>query len=399
MLEAARPAELILEVSFAEITRSKSITLTESTDSVLADFALPEPWYVLVSVTDEIGNPIPGSEVKTDLWTRRAVGHDGLVQICVERSRQWIYADAPASEDHGWLSNGVLIQPPESQARITLRKLGVVSGTLLAPDGQPLALGRVCLDLDGDQFSGAVTDSLGRFRVLAEIGRSHTLRTANAPEEPKFQDADERARSVIGRLDDVHAGDDGLTLRTRWMSWDRTLRVRVLSPEGEILSGMCVGLFPETNGCYDMGREEEGPDGVVRFSGLPETSFRLWVGARDKDASQADWLEPELEHVIPDGQEVQMKFRKGRWIQGRVFLTDGEPAKCVGVWAGETGHGRDGFSQTDSDGNFRVLVDPLRPSPYRVSAGFELNGLWQSGFLDGVEPGQEGVRIHIERSE
>lgn len=395
LIENAKDACKYIEAFYAEICAEKILPASQRQGVQEVDFLLPEIWDVTVRVVDDCGLRVPGAWVRVIPSIRRQVGPDGIVCLRVERCPQEFFAEANnVEDDHGWSGGCVQVSPPAAEVTIILRRLGIIGGTLLDPNGAPIPDSQVCLDLDGELVYRCWTDSMGHFRVLAESGRTHSLRTANAPDEPKVYDADGKRHSMIGQLDGVVAGQTSLKLQTRWMSWDRELAVRVLSPDGHLLRNPSVALSSETDGGVDLGREEErGDDGLIRFSRLPETRFRLWAWTQKGDPDAADWLEPRLTHVIPAGQVVELQFRRGAWIEGYVIRPDGNPASDAGVWTRVLDADRDAFARTDLKGHFRLLVDPAQCTSFPLFCAEELDGHWMRGAVQNVAAGQSGVRI------
>ena len=68
-------------------------------------------------------------------------------------------------------------------------------------------------------------------------------------------------------------------------------------------------------------------------------------------------IEPVPAQVVPEGQEIVLRFRPGRVVEGTVVDAAGNPVPVADV-KGTTNHGQDIIARTDFQGRFRVVLLP-----------------------------------------
>ena len=99
-------------------------------------------------------------------------------------------------------------------------------------------------------------------------------------------------------------------------------------------------------------------------------------------------FEPLAVSVIPDGQEIVLRYRRAEFIEGEIRLPDGRPARGVPVTVLQGNETID--SACTQDGHFRVLG--LAGEEHRIRAGSDALG-WID--VEHVVPGRAKVVLTL----
>lgn len=315
-----------------------------------------ETRVVDVTVVDETGRPVTGARVHA-VGVARLVWTDASGRARVEVPAQGVVRlEALTGEDEIALRQGgstTLRQDAES-ARIQLRRPLLVQGTLRDEAGRAIREAGVSASRDGANLGGDLTDARGEFHIAVETadevevrwGGSYGIGVHRAADEPILQPVSGLARPGVP-----------IELVTRPVDMNGSLLLTVVDGEGRPLDAHVL-----LHGPQEWARREHVPGGgTTRLEGLPETELDLTVVAVAPLAQP--WLAPRRTKVTPEGQSVQLTFRRGAWLEVDVVTPDGRPAarrRChlQVTLPGETHSAWNEAQVTDDQGRIRVIVDP-----------------------------------------
>jgi hypothetical protein len=177
-----------------------------------------------------------------------------------------------------------------------------------------------------------------------------------------------------------------LVLRTTEVVFERSLRVLVLTPDGQPVAGAAVVV--STPG-FTFPRQTTDAQGRSSIDKLPDDLVSVTASPSGSQAG-ATILSKAI-RVLPQGQELTVSLRAGVPLRGRVMTPTGDPVNQAMLTAsGE----RELFSaKSDAQGRFVLMVAPGRT--YDVRARTKERS-W-SGSATGVAP--EGDEITITLAE
>jgi len=183
----------------------------------------------------------------------------------------------------------------------------------------------------------------------------------------------------------AEAGATGVEIRLHRVARDRTLRVKVVFPDGTPVQG--VWAFAERS------RAETGADGIASFTGLPAGEIGV-SATTPPDRKDVIWATPI--RVVPAGQDVTLTLRTALPISGVVLMPDGTAAAdaSVQVRVAEAGLLRVCYrASTDAQGRFSVPIAADEPGPWILHAERKEKGL--TGETKDVRTGDADVRIQL----
>ena len=192
-------------------------------------------------------------------------------------------------------------------------------------------------------------------------------------------------RLLRGEILGVRAGATGLVLKARAVEATRTLRVRVLAPDGTPTDAPVLA-WPTARPFYVSTQ-----GGIAEIGGLPDEEVTVRAGRPE----EWSWAPPAPIRVVPRGQEVTLRFRKAGTIVGSVLLPDGSPATQTYIHAYA---GREDLAAvtTEQDGTFRLAFEPDVEGPIRLEARRDLpSDREHVAVLDGIAPGATGVELRL----
>ncbi len=363
------------------------------------DLTLPEEWRPLVRVMDESGRALSGKQIQLRIDLRRfPLGLDGLAHPRLTLEPHEFRAFGDVGESRSFVSQEfVIAEPFATEVRVSLAEFGYAEGILLDPDGVEILNPELITLVDGEPLGHSFRSNSGRFRVYFPVGKSVTL----VPAEPwtlgQAEDPGER-RYFSGSLGNVRADDRNLVLRTRWADSDGSLTVRCVSPDGSSISGFEARLWLRDAWALDRGRAplmvaRSDESGAATFARLPE--FSVFVGVSPLFAVPEDWIAPRSVTAVPGEDDLVFAFRRGEWIQGHAVRTDGSAVSNVWVRAEDPLSGYTASANADTEGAFRLLVDPSLPGPYRVEAIVKEADHWLRGTVETAEAGGMPLRLQI----
>lgn len=251
-----------------------------------------------------------------------------------------------------------------------------ITGTILGDDGQPLPRAWVIAKRGKQRVASARANGEGRFSLNVPRGEELDIEFLGVDTNGAIE-----AGIRSGRVTGVSAGTSGVVLRVHRLDTDRTLRVRVVEPDGTPAAGILVFVGRE--------RATTNDEGVAEFTGL--TAKQTGVGAHP--GRRRDVLWPEIRNVVPAGQEVTLALRAVATISGIVLMPDGTPARGAQVKVIDNNRARY-YAGTDAEGHFAALVPADEPGPWRVQV--ERRGKGLKGEATDVRTGATGLRIQLE---
>jgi hypothetical protein len=334
--------------------------LPEGSDLLDVEVRLPATRTFRVTVVDEEGKPLEGV-----LVTARAGG--GVVNGRTDAAGETVLMpDEAVTEVYCFSPGGGhaasparKVEPNEDSARIVLASAGKIAGTLLGPDGEPLAVraiigvyrdgkrtGTVYVGADGTFHGKVPVDGSVDLRLTGEVVATGPMVTAIAREQFFY----------TGELRGVRAGMEQLVLRAQPVTFDRSLRARVVSPTGEPIEGVYVRVYPvKTEKGHELATTDA--DGVAKFTNLPSRDVVVLYAEGPRHAELGLAPPAQREHrVDPQGQEVTLTLRRTVPVRGVVTLPDGTPTAAQVSAVADNQHVQ--IAHIARDGRFEVRVPP-----------------------------------------
>jgi hypothetical protein len=307
-----------------------------------------EGGHELVVVVDAGGEPAP-----TPL-TVAAVGSDGVVRTAHGDATGRISFRLPPGEARvrirslpaEWAAPAERTARPGGEPlRLTVERKAAVAGTLVGEDGRPIPFAHLEWRSRGERQAFAATDASGAFRIavprdaLVDVAFFGTVGRSEAWAE------ETEVLPLHGAARGVRAGAEGVRIEARRVATDQRLDVRVSAPDGSPAADVVVMLAGQ-----DVRTDA---DGRASFDGLASRPTRLFAAPAAPDST---WPPLRLDDVVPAGQVVDLRFREGLRLAGRV-TRNGSGLGGVSI---EARHGEAGFAWTVTapDGSFAVTVDP-----------------------------------------
>jgi hypothetical protein len=334
--------------------------LPEGSDLLDIEVRLPATRAFRVTVVDSEGKPCEGVMV-----TARAGGGvvngrtdaAGKAVLMPDEAVTEVYCFSPggghaASQPHK-------VEPHEDSVRIVLASAGKIAGTLLGPEGEPLAVRAIIgVYRDGKRVGTVYVAADGTFHGQVPVDGSVDLRLTGevAATGMGVTTVTREQFFYTGELRGVRAGMEQLVLRAQPVTFDRSLRVRVVAPTGELIGGVNVRVYPaKTEKGFDVVTTDAG--GLAKFTNLPSRDVVVVYAEGPRHAELGLAPPAEREHrVDPKGQEVTLALRRTVPVRGVVSLPDGKPAVAqISVFADQqlVQHG-----VIARDGRFEVRVPP-----------------------------------------
>lgn len=353
-----------------------------------------------VDVVSERGAPIAGVKVNvstTGAWSAGgSTDTAGVARFTLRGTPVSVTTFAGFAGQEFVEADPVAVAPDAERVEVVLREAGVATGTVVGPDGKPLVQavldategGRPSRQLQGAQVW---TGFDGRFRAVVPSGATIDLAMTGMV-DPFRRTGKETL--LEGELHGVKAGDRGLVLHARPVATDKTLAVRVVDPDGRPVAGAEVRAWVESVGVAGA-VVVTGTNGRAEIANLP--ARRLIVGAKmpPDDPRAAKWVEASLYGVTPDDREVEVQFREGVSVAGRVVDAAGEPVAgaTVRVFADRR---IAGSATTDAKGRFAFAVASVPEKGLYLQAYLVKAGASTLSFDDpAFRPGADGVTIRV----
>jgi RNA polymerase sigma-70 factor (ECF subfamily) len=334
---------------------------------------------VEVRVTDEKGDPVAGADVlafgSDDSFLHASTDAHGSarVQIAAPRADVDVFADGLprsffACEQQRW-------SPGVATLTFVLREGDPVDGLVLDPDGKPVV--RAVLRFEGPDVDDVVTaDPVGRFRhVVAKRTRVHV----------DFEHAEDGpSPSALAGTVDVEAPAKDVVIRCARVATDRTLSVKVTTPDGSPVGGADVVVRSRAGG--ERRTATTDAQGVARFDGLPARP-RL-VTANETGA----WARSTDVAATPDGRQVVVALRAAAEIRGVVVDANDAPAHATVTAL--VGDAVAATATASDDGRFVLHVPVEVRGPFVVEAR-DGGKRPRTGETEDVAPGASDVRVRL----
>lgn len=338
-------------------------------------------------VAEDTGEPVAGVPIALDVGDRRGwswpVGRPSIEIVAATTDadgRFVVAAVAPGPHTVEAVPNGSMAAsskvdvPTNGDVELRIAAMHSISGTVKYADGTPLVRGSVEAAADGDSPSGfktlgvAVTLEDGSFTIgYLPAGNFKVLVT----EGMSF--------AGITRVELRGVAADTKDLRIT-VGTAKSLRGRVVDPDGKPVAGAQVDAWPSTGRSY--GNARSGADGSFEMGGLEDVAYEVRAtspgGMRFTDYGvtlNARWLGVKVANVRPPRDDVVLTLRADLSIEGVAIGADGKPLANRVVRADRLSK-RDpdevsGFAdppgcQTDADGRFEITG--LAPGEFRLVA-------------------------------
>jgi hypothetical protein len=140
----------------------------------------------------------------------------------------------------------------------------------------------------------------------------------------------------------------------------------VLAPDGTPLKGAQVYARTATGVLVPGANVLADASGSASLHGLPDGDIGVWAKTV-KHPGAEDWIEPSAFPLLPEGQNVTLRFRDGLRVRGRVVGAEGQPVAEAFVSA----YRKSDLlrtAQTDAEGAFSLLVARDAEMPLKLIA-------------------------------
>ena len=351
------------------------------------------PRQITVRVIEEDGTPVQGVFVqfarfagnverrgRTDaLGELRLVAPPGAqtLEVFPDRGRGAVYLLPPE----------VPVAPHQVDAEVVLRRGVRTPVRVVTPEGAPVRGAFVLARESAGPHAGApwadtATDADGRASLLLPPRRLLDV---------VVEYLDGARPAGEGALRSVRATPDGLVVTCRLVPQDRAVIVRVTDADGAPFPDARVHLFAETSRGGWRRDARTAPHGTARFEGLPAVELQVSV-----TEERGGLCLPRACRVVPEGQEVVLRFRRAAAIEGVVVVAPDRGVSGVQVEVRRAlDDERLGAATTQEGGRFVLRVPVDEAGPFRlVVDGYDARKRGEyRGSLDGVRPGLGPVRV------
>ena len=270
--------------------------------------------------------------------------------------------------------------------KLVLPGAAMLRGVFLDDKGRPLADAWVKAIRPEEKDVSANTDGEGRFEIALLPGETVDLELKSVSNERGIAKSD----TWTARLESVTAGSEDVVLRASRIERSRSLRVRVLVPDGSPAKSASVFAHRLKH------RVDE--DGVAEFEGLPDTKIRVgaFFDVHPLLNKMTHVVPPARLEVRPKGQEITLRFRVAARIAGVFVDVTGTPVPHVELrleGPGDLLMNR----RADDHGRFEFTVAADQAGPLRIKATRDMgDGSTRIALKEGVRPGQTDLEIRLE---
>lgn len=330
---------------------------------------------LVVLVEDRRGKPFEGAfvDLSHEHGAARAVTDvDGRAVFDVVGEIRWLGCSLV---DAGHLPPPppVTVAAGQSEVRIVLEDAGTARGTVVLPDGSPMPKAVVEVVRDGKRVTACGADGQGRFEAKVPLeGRVELV----------FHPMGGGVRHE-GAIQGVVAGSEGLVLRLHELSFDRCVDVLLLASDGAPVSGFAVFA--------GNAHAKTAQDGRARIAGLSDQEVTVKCGMGSMPSGD---VFPVAVRVVPRGQQVVLRFRKGAPVHGVLLGTDGAPQRrgAVTAWNAD---GPVSVAQADDEGRFTVYIPADATEPVWVECGARTGDGKRFSARADVLPGSGEIRLQL----
>lgn len=311
-----------------------------------------------VRVRDESGRAVVGAQVEA--WgestrsPRAETDVDGTARVRVAKGVRWMSVTAAPTATRVLLRTSMEIQDSEDEMHVVLREGASIRVRLLGPDDVPIAHAAVSAGYGRGGLARAVTDEEGRAVIVLPRATSY---------EVVFED---HAAGLFASASRVNDGAD-LTLRPTRIPRDRTLRVRLLRPDGGPAANEPVSVHAPMGG-KERKTVRTDASGIAAFEGLPARALTAssWMG---------EFAPAVGVTVVPAGQTIELRQREWAFIRGRCLDASGQPVAASLELADQDTEqmilSAPGSSSSPTTGAFEIHVPAGEPGPFRIVADTE----------------------------
>ena len=165
---------------------------------------------------------------------------------------------------------------------------------------------------------------------------------------------------------------------------------------------MSIGLYDQRGGAQYGGHTDA--QGRLALRDLPGRLLYLRIGTTAPYTVSnapawraAGWLEPPgWLYVRPRGQEIVLRFRRSRFVQGRIELPDGWPREGASLSAYVEDRAVS-HATVAADGTFSMPLPVDEPGPFRIAFGARRleDDKVAEGAVDGVRHGDTGIVVVV----
>lgn len=247
------------------------------------------------------------------------------------------------------------LRADESSARIVLKRAGIVRGVVLLPDGTPVFRPVLAVVAeDGTERGRTTGNEDGSFRAaIPAAGLSTLVFLGHGVRGQRYSEMNAPYR---GELRGVAAGRTDLVVRLEPLPTGRRLSVRLADPDGEPLEGVIVSTSQHGRAI------RSGADGRVHFDEHVAKKTTIWVRG-----NVGGLVPPEPRVVIPEGQEVEVRFARGVPLRGIVSVS--KPSEAPWNVIILSGKKPVAVAPCEKDGTFVAYIHPnAGQGPFRVEA-------------------------------
>ncbi len=323
---------------------------------------------LVVRVRTETGEPVSGARVSIERW-RTTTGKDGRAVLALRDHEYEVFVQVKSNRTD--LLDGRVFGHDVARGPcvVSLRRAEKIAGRVVNGNGEPYAY--VVLAARGNDFHGSCwSDESGAFSLAVPAGTTIDMWPTGQVRNDHLP--------LAGSLRGVRGGTTDLVLRLTPAA-TRTVRVRVVDPDGNSLAGARLMLRGPP--------AVTGPDGWVEFRDVPRMNGGVNLSShRERDQR---WIAPKSTTLGPGDDEIVLRYGAAALIRGRVLDASDRPVANALIRTAKRTRG----VFTGEDGAFTLPVPIDDPGPFRVEVRARHRAIVR---LDGIAPGAEEVVIRIE---
>ena len=353
---------------------------------------LKGPRTLHVRVLNPDGNPLTTGEVRAlrrQGRKRIRARLDARGRATLELPEDVVAVRLRAPKDDALVDLGP-IRVPETGSEMVIRQVRAVliRGVVVTKDGTPVAKATVQGTRDGKPANRyAPTDEQGAFALKSVPGETLDLLVQG---RVVMEDGKPRLIPMHGEVKGVTSGTQNVRLVVESLEGTRTLRIRVVDPEGNPLPEMTVLMQPYQSNRHGVTDAE----GRITFEGLSASKRTVMVFGEAE--SGAPWSQQQVP-AVPGSGEITIEMQRARRLLGRVNKPDGTPAANIMV------HGFDpddektslGNGYTNDEGLFLIDLPPSATRiRFRASKTYDGRALGLDVVIDDIPA--DGVVLRLE---
>ena len=355
--------EVSLSDEGGNVPAKASVELGAEKDVLDVVLGMPTGGEIRVLATDPEGNPLPGIALGIsgpDYRRSAKSGEDGRAVFDGVPKGETRVSAFDTGRPHRWVSedpSGTVVPPGTAEVRLVLHPVGVIRGRVVGPDGKGLEGEQVHYHPPEKPFGQiAVSAADGSFELGPPAGKPMVIELygyvqAKGPQRQVRSSFRTEPVTVTGPA-------EGVELRALPVENDRTLTVRLLDLEDRPLPGFAITYFLEGSNSFPI---TDG-NGEVRLEGLRAEEVQFGVSPQGVAPDQPDPVPegavlPANVKVMPEGQVVTLRLRKGVPFEGIVLDSGGAPAEGATVMI-QTADYAVSQGRTDGAGRFKVWIAP-----------------------------------------